>query len=212
MPASPSRIATRGPIRPRTKSSRTPTSSSLPVTDRRSIMKLSAKARPNSGRSQGPRLGVEARRQTQACNPTATHHESVTGPPRSGRGSPIPTRVADARVGHVILDRGDRPRALGAPRRKCCYRLDASAPIAAPLPPARDDTQSSAAVLSSRLVSAVGASMSDRPCVRSGTHRGTSGMSRDRRALHSATQAGKGRPTSQRFKSHDAPSEARLSG
>ena len=48
-----------------------------------------------------------------------------------------------------------------------------------------DDTQSSAAVLSSRLVSAVGASMSDGPRVRP-ARRGTGGLSRVRRALSSA--------------------------
>jgi hypothetical protein len=74
--------------------------------------------------------------------------------------------------------------------------------------PVRDDTQSSAAVASSRLVSAVGASMSD-GAVRRPARRGTGGLSRDRRALWlSPPRLGKG-ATSERFELHDAPLEVR---
>jgi hypothetical protein len=84
-------------------------------------------------------------------------------------------------------------------------RLDAVVSTDAYETPARDDTQSSAAVLSSRLISAVGASMSDGPCVWP-ARRGTGGLSRDRRALSSAHRGwGKGDRRASGSSRHDAP-------
>jgi hypothetical protein len=49
--------------------------------------------------------------------------------------------------------------------KRCCFRLGTSASWAEEWTLAADDTQSSAAVLSSRLVSAVGATCPTGPCV-----------------------------------------------
>ena len=79
-------------------------------------------------------------------------------------GRVTPTEVAAGPRSASTARRSSNPASIARNRIwHCCYAcLRAHEPGAARTP-ARDDTQSSAAVLSSRLVSAVGASMSDGP-------------------------------------------------